>query len=1330
MNNYSSIDLDIFIDECFNPLNSHMKEINNDYTVRAKATASPQSWSAPLTVTFDARSSTDPSNDTIPSNNFFWYYKNADGVDVMMGEWSVINYTFERAGNYHIHLTARSANRSTQGILDGSADVVVNVAPEAANLVVYANGRKLKEKTYTKIGTTEAENGIIIDGAASLAKWWRVIQQHSWEIKWDKWYKYFSDILGGSPGDMTLLLPESGGYVITLSLLDNESNTTSKSFLLSVSDPIAVINKKPELITSSAEVSFDASASYSIDSRIKRYNREIFNTEWDIEFVSQQKSIKHSFSKPGAYLVKLTVTDELNKIDVDQQEILVESTPPQAQFSITPRLDREKPSQFVLDASSSFDIDVQNWYDVLNYERSFSKPWSSVIEQEYDEGESVVVSFNEPWSYTISLKVTDSYGKSHILERSLNVQSSLRPIIIANPRAAPRGQTIRFIVQANKDIINYEWDFGDGQQASIMENMTTHSFKSSGVYNVKLTTTDTRWDSNSISTLVFIGDKDAPIGAYVVTNERGNILRADQACEGNPAYLIRRGEKFSIDTRWSVNAKWNTRGLKFYFTPQNDEIYSTSSAFSYNFSDSLWCQKIDLLVEDTALSQTDQETVWFYVINSLPRLDGIGMNFPQFGNDIGIWLDQRSQQSTDFNPLDFNPLVVKLAAKNPKDFDGTISQYLWYYYKASDPANIIDLKATPGAVPYTYFTIYTRDESLGGGDIVFGVKLIDNDGGEVKSEDIIWQGPGFFIPPCTTSGSCEQNMDVPIVTLSASTRNVNVGDVVSFKVDAKILSQRPDFASQRVVRYDFDGDGTWDLVTKSLEVEHEYTTPKESIVPRVEVSYRKNTVAVSGPELSVKQRLKARLEVVSLDDTVYVRDYSVWDIAKRELCFEHTTWCVEFEEWERMLHHRYASFWKKSLFYTISDHYGNKAHMQHTLELEEPQSTKTTQIVSIPQITIQSWQYVLPVGSHQDNQVFFYVQYTGTGSCYVDLDISKDSDYDGDPQNDRDLLCNNPQVLNLDAYSDAVRARLVYENDKGGLIGNWILFQFPDQGIDMTNEQQESYNRVMSFADTLPKDNDSQLYAKSLVQELAQNLRSDKDQTETIINLRVYMEDEDLWWTQEQKTTIESLLQEFATSTSIELQGWNIVDQVRQFLIDYAPSQLMKSSIRSSFVRIQDLEEPGSKPDIVKSELESVLQVFQENSVKIADISKPWNEEKIIEWDVETQILPRICEVLEYYQIPSRLCPDLDNASWSEIKLPNTNKKQKTIMGTILKWVGIIVGSLLLIFVLIVVFFALRARLQDSQDEELLQDSQPKQPSPDPQPQESSQDSQEETSEE
>jgi hypothetical protein len=30
---------------------------------------------APLTVTFDARNSSDPSQETIPAGNFFWYYR-------------------------------------------------------------------------------------------------------------------------------------------------------------------------------------------------------------------------------------------------------------------------------------------------------------------------------------------------------------------------------------------------------------------------------------------------------------------------------------------------------------------------------------------------------------------------------------------------------------------------------------------------------------------------------------------------------------------------------------------------------------------------------------------------------------------------------------------------------------------------------------------------------------------------------------------------------------------------------------------------------------------------------------------------------------------------------------------------------------------------------------------------------------------------------------------------------------------------------------------------------------------------------------------------------
>jgi hypothetical protein len=45
----------------------------------------------------------------------------------------------------------RSSNHLTKGILDGTTDITVNVAPKAANIVVYANAKKLDKNKATKI---------------------------------------------------------------------------------------------------------------------------------------------------------------------------------------------------------------------------------------------------------------------------------------------------------------------------------------------------------------------------------------------------------------------------------------------------------------------------------------------------------------------------------------------------------------------------------------------------------------------------------------------------------------------------------------------------------------------------------------------------------------------------------------------------------------------------------------------------------------------------------------------------------------------------------------------------------------------------------------------------------------------------------------------------------------------------------------------------------------------------------------------------------------------------------------------------------------------------
>lgn len=113
----------------------------------------------------------------------------------------------------------------------------------------------------------------------------------------------------------------------------------------------------------------------------------------------------------------------------------VESTPPQAQFTVAPRLDRQYPSQFVLDATASFDIDQINGFDTISYEWSFSNPNLAKIEQEYDKGQALVVSFEEPGKHRVTLTVSDNFGQVSQISREIDVKSSLRPVILANPRA-------------------------------------------------------------------------------------------------------------------------------------------------------------------------------------------------------------------------------------------------------------------------------------------------------------------------------------------------------------------------------------------------------------------------------------------------------------------------------------------------------------------------------------------------------------------------------------------------------------------------------------------------------------------------------------------------------------------------------------------------------------------------------------------------------------------------------------------------------------------------------------------------------------------------------
>lgn len=100
---------------------------------------------------------------------------------------------------------------------------------------------------------------------------------HQWEIVGSAGFKFTSAEVEGRPGKMTIQLPDNGSYTVKLSLKDNENNVITESFVLAVSDPIALIRQNVPQISTTTQTTFDAGASYSINSRIRRYNWEIFD---------------------------------------------------------------------------------------------------------------------------------------------------------------------------------------------------------------------------------------------------------------------------------------------------------------------------------------------------------------------------------------------------------------------------------------------------------------------------------------------------------------------------------------------------------------------------------------------------------------------------------------------------------------------------------------------------------------------------------------------------------------------------------------------------------------------------------------------------------------------------------------------------------------------------------------------------------------------------------------------------------------------------------------------------------------------------------------------
>lgn len=1299
LSNYTSTDyqtkLSSFMTNCYKPFTDIVKKVNTKYTVVANAKIAPQSWPAPLTVTFDGRSSIDPSNDTIPTKNYYRYYRDTDGKDTTIGVWPVVNTTFPTPGTYQVHLTVRSSNKASDGIFDGEKTISIDVLPKTANIVIYANGQKLTKDGKIKLGIQEAEKGIIFDGSATLPMWGRQILSHNRTVTSKEWFSYSKDG-DGKPAVMRLVLPGQGEYKLAITTVDNEANKIVENYYVLISDPVAIIKQMPEVGNSAITYSFDASPSYSIVSSLKLFTRDVFDQNGIKLDTFQGKSIKQQFKKPWVYTVKLTVEDELGQLNIDSLSVYVESTDPIPQFTITPSNSRKNPSEFVFDASVSSDLDKTNGYDNLSYERMFSDSTQTKIIATEKANEKIKVQFNTIGKHKIKLTARDDFGKVAEIEKEIEVKSILRPEIFVVPLATPWGNPMNFLVKSNQPIVNYQWDFADKDTRTVQTDKIAHTYKKSWVYTVVLKVSWADGMENEITKTVFVGEKTYPVVGFTVVDKTSNIQTQNDECPDVSwsgmvaAYRLDRYQDFTVDPSLSVNTKGEKLWLQFFFQPKNDEIFKQST-FKYKFNE-LGCTYIDLTAEDTTIAKSDTTRIYFKVINALPKLDNVVLFFPQYGNEVGVGFSENNAKDI-FNDT-FDPLIVKVSATAPVDPDGFISYYKWYYYYKDDPTRTIETKITPGNIPYVFFSLARIP-----GEFMFGVTMYDNDEWQQSNEDLIGNGPLVFFPPDVS------RPDIPLVTVKSDVSSVEIGDEVTFDVISKIVSDRPDFIRERTIQYDFDGDGTWDLTTKSDRVKHVYTEPNELWYrPRVAVLYRGyKWIGVWG-NVVVKNWLKPMLLSDTFEKLTIFRDVSLGTIANKTICLDiknckNNSWFILTSG--SAFTFSYPDFGKYFISMEVTDTYANMANKKWAISL----TTWTANLgdfhmLSIPKVSVASGTVDFFVGKNLDNSILFYLVYDNSRwTCYVDTDIAFDGDQDGTKDNDKDFLCNALYLKKYEPKYESVVGRVYYTKADATLVSKDFTVSFLDFEANLDADTSIVYKEINDLINTLQTAGTTGDMAsfRTLLVGLRDGLIDQNNTSSNIVAVKDFYETRALVLDKDQKVLLESIFTKLSNKAVSAAWGGNEYQQAKAEILNTLPSNLavdVEWLFKEFESVVSDTQADASQQDKRKQVLQEILDLIKKN---VAVEGQEVKTNQIDSLDMKTTILPNVCKILAFYGIISEACPN-DNVKVvtgaDSIQADNASS-----WSTWWKVVLIVLGCIVAAFVVLVIVFAIRAKMNQQEEE-------------------------------
>ncbi len=536
---------------------SHVLIVNyKNEAPTASFTNTPEHGTTETLFYFDASSSVD-IEDPVSELSVRWDWESDGMWDTGYSTTKTTTHTFDESATYTVRLEVKDTDGGTGTVEKDIFVADYNSAPTACFTYTPENGNT--ETVFTFDASTSFDNE---ETPTNLRVRW------DWENDgtWDTGYS--------TAKTATHRFKVSGNYTVKLEVQDSGDLTSTTTHTVQVSHkntaPVAVLNGNPNYGTTETIFTFDVLESSDLEDDLSdlivRWDWESDGI-WDTGF-DTSKMITYSFTKDGNYTVKVEVRDTEELSGFDTKEIFISqlNTAPSARFVIDP-LSGDTETQFTFDASDSYDNEEDNEYLQVRWDFENDGIWDTG----YSTQKTATHRYDSAGIYQVLMEIRDSGELTDTISHKITIIYKNTPPIAAflvDPSFGNTETLFTFDATISSDKedaikdLQIRWDFEDDGIWNTdfdTSKTITHQFPVGGTYPVKLEVIDTEGLTHSTKKEVIVANiNTAPTPIAEVSPLIGNT-RTDFTFDASKSYDKEDAQAY-LQVRWDFDndSIWDT----------------------------------------------------------------------------------------------------------------------------------------------------------------------------------------------------------------------------------------------------------------------------------------------------------------------------------------------------------------------------------------------------------------------------------------------------------------------------------------------------------------------------------------------------------------------------------------------------------------------------------------------------------------------------------------------------------------------------------------------------------------------------------------------------